>query len=146
MLMLGMANNFLNYFSAGAVSVVAVPVDRVLGQEPTAIFVPASRLPRQSVGGFRLSSRIAAVLRYTGSLDSADGVFACDQIAAAQIHITARPPVRTINFHLHLFVHRAMGSQRKCVAYLAAVLELRARPHFRRDPCGTSASAFHGAA
>jgi NADH-quinone oxidoreductase subunit L len=88
MLMLVMSNNFVQlFFGWEAVGVVSYLLIGFWYTRPSAIFANLKAFLVNRVGDFGFVLGIAAVLRYTGSLDYA-AVFAnADKIAAAQIHI-----------------------------------------------------------
>jgi NADH-quinone oxidoreductase subunit L len=89
MLMLVMSNNFVQlFFGWEAVGVMSYLLIGFWYTRPSAIFANLKAFLVNRVGDFGFVLGIAAVLRYTGSLDYA-AVFAhADQIAAAQIHIS----------------------------------------------------------
>src|SRR5665213_365483 len=110
MLMLVMANNFLQlFFGWEAVGVVSYLLIGFWYQRPSAIFASLKAFLVNRVGDFGFVLGIAAVLRYTGSLDYATVFAHADQIAAAQIHISGTVvwPAITVTC-LFLFVG-AMG-------------------------------------
>jgi NADH-quinone oxidoreductase subunit L len=88
MLMLVMANNFIQlFFGWEAVGVVSYLLIGFWYTRPTAIGAGLKAFLVNRIGDLGFILGIAAVLRYTGSLDYA-AVFAhADQLAAAQIHI-----------------------------------------------------------
>jgi NADH-quinone oxidoreductase subunit L len=89
MLMLVMANNFLQlFFGWEAVGVVSYLLIGFWYKRPTAIFASLKAFLVNRVGDFGFVLGIAAVLRYTGSLDYATVFSHANQIAAAQIHIS----------------------------------------------------------
>jgi NADH-quinone oxidoreductase subunit L len=110
MLMLVMANNFLQlFFGWEAVGVVSYLLIGFWYQRPTAIFASLKAFLVNRVGDFGFVLGIAAVLRYTGSLDYA-AVFAhADQIAAAQIHISSTVTWSAISFTCICLFIGAMG-------------------------------------
>jgi NADH-quinone oxidoreductase subunit L len=110
MLMLVMANNFLQlFFGWEAVGVVSYLLIGFWYQRPTAIFASLKAFLVNRVGDFGFVLGIAAVLRYTGSLDYA-AVFAhADQIAAAQIHISSTVTWSAITFTCICLFIGAMG-------------------------------------
>jgi NADH-quinone oxidoreductase subunit L len=88
MLMLVMSNNFVQlFFGWEAVGVVSYLLIGFWYTRPTAIFASLKAFLANRVGDFGFVLGIAAVLRYTGSLDYATVFAHADQIAAAQIHI-----------------------------------------------------------
>ncbi len=89
MLMLVMANNFLQlFFGWEAVGVVSYLLIGFWYKRPSAIFASLKAFLVNRVGDFGFVLGIAAVLRYTGSLDYATVFGHAGQIAAAQIHVT----------------------------------------------------------
>ena len=90
MLMLVMSNNFVQlFFGWEAVGVVSYLLIGFWYTRPTAIFASLKAFLANRVGDFGFVLGIAAVLRYTGSLDYATVFVHADQIAAAQIHISS---------------------------------------------------------
>ena len=88
MLMLVMSNNFMQlFFGWEAVGVVSYLLIGFWYTRPTAIFANLKAFLVNRVGDFGFVLGIAAVLRYTGSLDYATVFAHADQITAAQIHI-----------------------------------------------------------
>ena len=88
MLMLVMANNFVQlFFGWEAVGVVSYLLIGFWYTRPTAIFASLKAFLVNRVGDFGFVLGIAAVLRYTGSLDYATVFEHADQIAAAQVHV-----------------------------------------------------------
>ena len=110
MLMLVMANNFLQlFFGWEAVGVVSYLLIGFWYQRPTAIFASLKAFLLNRVGDFGFVLGIAAVLRYTGSLDYATVFAHADQIAAAQIHITGTIAWPAITFTCICLFIGAMG-------------------------------------
>ncbi|HEY5265055.1 MAG TPA: NADH-quinone oxidoreductase subunit L [Steroidobacteraceae bacterium] len=110
MLMLVMSNNFMQlFFGWEAVGVVSYLLIGFWYTRPSAIYASLKAFLVNRVGDFGFVLGIAAVLRYTGSLDYATVFAHADQIAAAQIHIggTVVWPAITVTC-LFLFVG-AMG-------------------------------------
>jgi NADH-quinone oxidoreductase subunit L len=92
MLMLVMANNFLQlFFGWEAVGVVSYLLIGFWYKRPSAFLV-------NRVGDFGFVIGIAAVLRYTGSLDYGTVFAHAGQIAAAQVHITSTVSWSAISF------------------------------------------------
>jgi NADH-quinone oxidoreductase subunit L len=90
MLMLVMSNNFVQlFFGWEAVGVVSYLLIGFWYTRPTAIFASLKAFLVNRVGDFGFVLGIAAVLRYTGSLDYATVFAHAGQIAAAQVHIGA---------------------------------------------------------
>src|SRR5450432_4636951 len=88
MLMLVMSNNFLQlFFGWEAVGVVSYLLIGFWYTRPTAIVANLKAFLVNRVGDFGFVLGIAAVLRYTGSLDYATVFAHADQITAAQVHI-----------------------------------------------------------
>jgi NADH-quinone oxidoreductase subunit L len=90
MLMLVMSNNFVQlFFGWEAVGVVSYLLIGFWYTRPTAIFASLKAFLVNRVGDFGFVLGIAAVLRYTGSLDYSAVFGHAGQIAAAQIHLGA---------------------------------------------------------
>jgi NADH-quinone oxidoreductase subunit L len=110
MLMLVMANNFLQlFFGWEAVGVVSYLLIGFWYKRPTAIFASLKAFLVNRVGDFGFVLGIAAVLRYTGSLDYATVFGHASQIAAAQIHITSTLSWSAISFTCICLFIGAMG-------------------------------------
>jgi NADH-quinone oxidoreductase subunit L len=110
MLMLVMANNFLQlFFGWEAVGVVSYLLIGFWYKRPTAIFASLKAFLVNRVGDFGFVLGIAAVLRYTGSLDYATVFGHAGQIAAAQIHITSAVSWSAITFTCICLFVGAMG-------------------------------------
>ena len=110
MLMLVMANNFMQlFFGWEAVGMISYLLIGFWYTRPTAIFASLKAFVVNRVGDFGFVLGIAAVLRYTGSLDYA-AVFAhADQMAAAQIHISGTVVWPAITFTCICLFIGAMG-------------------------------------
>jgi NADH-quinone oxidoreductase subunit L len=110
MLMLVMSNNFLQlFFGWEAVGVVSYLLIGFWFKKPTAIFASLKAFLVNRVGDFGFVLGIAAVLRYTGSLDYATVFAHANQIAAAQIHITGTLTWSAITFTCICLFIGAMG-------------------------------------
>src|SRR3984893_4624695 len=110
MLMLVMANNFLQlFFGWEAVGVVSYLLLGFWYKRPTAIFASLKAFLVNRVGDFGFVLGIAAVLRYTGSLDYATVFGHASQIAAAQVHITSTVSWSAITFTCICLFVGAMG-------------------------------------
>src|SRR3984957_9476514 len=110
MLMLVMSNNFLQLFSGWeAVGVVSYLLIGFWYKRAAAIFASLKAFLVNRVGDFGFVLGIAAVLRYTGSLDYATVFAHADQIAAAQIHITGTTAWSAITFTCICLFIGAMG-------------------------------------
>ena len=110
MLMLVMANNFLQlFFGWEAVGVVSYLLIGFWYKRPTAIFASLKAFLVNRVGDFGFVLGIAAVLRYTGSLDYATVFSHANQIAAAQIQITGTIAWPAITFTCICLFIGAMG-------------------------------------
>ncbi len=110
MLMLVMANNFAQlFFGWEAVGVVSYLLIGFWYTRPTAIFASLKAFLVNRVGDFGFVLGIAAVLRYTGSLDYATVFAHAGQIAAAQIHITGSIAWPAITFTCICLFIGAMG-------------------------------------
>jgi NADH-quinone oxidoreductase subunit L len=110
MLMLVMSNNFVQlFFGWEAVGVVSYLLIGFWYTRPTAIFANLKAFLVNRVGDFGFVLGIAAVLRYTGSLDYATVFAHAGQIAAAQIHISATIVWPAITFTCICLFIGAMG-------------------------------------
>ena len=110
MLMLVMANNFLQlFFGWEAVGVVSYLLIGFWYQRPSAIFASLKAFLVNRVGDFGFVLGIAAVLRYTGSLEYASVFSHANEIAAAQIHITDSVTWSAITFTCICLFIGAMG-------------------------------------
>ncbi len=110
MLMLVMSNNFMQlFFGWEAVGVVSYLLIGFWYTRPTAIFANLKAFLVNRVGDFGFVLGIAAVLRYTGSLDYATVFAHAGQIAAAQIHITGTIAWPAITFTCICLFVGAMG-------------------------------------
>jgi NADH-quinone oxidoreductase subunit L len=88
MLMLVMANNFLQlFFGWEAVGVISYLLIGFWYKRPTAIFANMKAFLVNRVGDFGFLLGIAALLMYTGSLDYAEVFAQVDGLAAAQINV-----------------------------------------------------------
>ncbi|MGO9933369.1 MAG: NADH-quinone oxidoreductase subunit L, partial [Steroidobacteraceae bacterium] len=110
MLMLVMSNNFMQlFFGWEAVGVVSYLLIGFWYTRPTATFAALKAFLVNRVGDFGFVLGIAAVLRYTGSLDYATVFAHAGQIAAAQIHITGTIAWPAITFTCICLFIGAMG-------------------------------------
>jgi NADH-quinone oxidoreductase subunit L len=110
MLMLVMANNFMQlFFGWEAVGVVSYLLIGFWYTRPTAIFANLKAFLVNRVGDFGFVLGIAAVLRYTGSLDYTTVFGHADQIVAAQIHVTNTLAWPAITFTCICLFIGAMG-------------------------------------
>jgi NADH-quinone oxidoreductase subunit L len=110
MLMLVMSNNFMQlFFGWEAVGVVSYLLIGFWYTRPTAIFANLKAFLANRVGDFGFVLGIAAVVRYTGSLDYATVFAHADQIAAAQIHISSTVVWPAITFTCICLFVGAMG-------------------------------------
>ncbi len=110
MLMLVMSNNFVQlFFGWEAVGVVSYLLIGFWYTRPTAIFANLKAFLVNRVGDFGFVLGIAAVLRYTGSVDYATVFAHADQIAAAQIHISSTIAWPAITFTCICLFIGAMG-------------------------------------
>jgi NADH-quinone oxidoreductase subunit L len=110
MLMLVMSNNFVQlFFGWEAVGVVSYLLIGFWYTRPTAIFASLKAFLVNRVGDFGFVLGIAAVLRYTGSLDYATVFAHADQIAATQIHISSTIAWPAITFTCICLFVGAMG-------------------------------------
>src|SRR5271163_4201697 len=110
MLMLVMSNNFmLLFFGWEAVGMVSYLLIGFWYTRPTAIFASLKAFLVNRIGDFGFVLGIAAVLRYTGSLDYATVFAHSGQIAAAQIQITGTVAWPAITFTCICLFVGAMG-------------------------------------
>jgi NADH-quinone oxidoreductase subunit L len=110
MLMLVMANNFLQlFFGWEAVGMVSYLLIGFWYKRPSAIFASLKAFLVNRVGDFGFVLGIAAVLLYTGSLDYATVFGHASQIAGAQIHITSTLSWSAITFTCICLFVGAMG-------------------------------------
>jgi NADH-quinone oxidoreductase subunit L len=110
MLMLVMSNNFLQlFFGWEGVGVVSYLLIGFWYTRPTAIFASLKAFLMNRVGDFGFVLGIAAVLRYTGSLDYATVFAHADRIAAAQVHISGGVAWPAITFTCICLFVGAMG-------------------------------------
>src|SRR5208282_1565829 len=90
MLMLVMSNNFMQlFFGWEGVGVMSYLLIGYWYTRPTATFAALKAFLVNRIGDFGFMLGIAAVLRYTGSLDYATVFAHAGQIADAQIHVSA---------------------------------------------------------
>src|SRR6202048_1593616 len=110
MLMLVMSNNFVQlFFGWEAVGVVSYLLIGFWYTRESAIFANLKAFLVNGVGDFGLVLGMAAVLRYTGSLDYATVFAHADQIAAAQIHVSSTVVWPAITFTCICLFIGAMG-------------------------------------
>jgi NADH-quinone oxidoreductase subunit L len=110
MLMLVMSNNFVQlFFGWEAVGVVSYLLIGFWYTRPTAIFASLKAFLFNRVGDFGFVLGIAAVLRYTGSLDYATVFSHAGQIAAAQIHVSGTIVWPAVTFTCVCLFVGAMG-------------------------------------
>src|ERR1700742_1865632 len=110
MLMLVMANNFLQlFFGWEAVGVVSYLLIGFWYKKPTAIFASLKAFLVNRVGDFGFVLGIAAVLRFTGSLDYATVFGHAGQIATGKTHITSTVTWSAITFTCICLFIGAMG-------------------------------------
>jgi NADH-quinone oxidoreductase subunit L len=110
MLMLVMSNNFLQlFFGWEAVGVVSYLLIGFWYTRPTAIFASLKAFLVNRIGDFGFVLGIAAVLRYTGSLDYATVFAHADQIVAGQVHIRGSIAWPAITFTCICLFVGAMG-------------------------------------
>src|SRR5580692_83516 len=99
MLMLVMANNFLQlFFGWEAVGVVSYLLIGFWYTKPTAIFASLKAFLLNRVGDFGFVLGIAAVLYYTGSLDYQQVFAAAPAVAAALIPLSSTLSVNALTF------------------------------------------------
>src|SRR5271167_4031179 len=110
MLMLVMSNNFLQlFFGWEAVGVVSYLLIGFWYTRPSAIFANLKAFLVNRVGDFGFVLGIAAVLRYTGSMDYATVFAHTDQFAGGQIHISSTIAWPAITFTCICLFIGAMG-------------------------------------
>src|SRR5271169_116502 len=110
MLMLVMANNFLQlFFGWEAVGLVSYLLIGFWYTRPTAIFASLKAFVVNRIGDFGFVLGIAAILRYTGSLDYATVFAHTDAFAGAQIHISSTIGWSAITFTCICLFIGAMG-------------------------------------
>jgi NADH-quinone oxidoreductase subunit L len=110
MLMLVMSNNFMQlFFGWEAVGVVSYLLIGFWYTRPTAIVANLKAFLVNRIGDFGFVLGIAAVVRYTGSLDYATVFAHADQIAAAQIHVSSTVVWPAITFTCICLFVGAMG-------------------------------------
>src|ERR1700727_1393338 len=109
-LMLVMANNFLQlFFGWEAVGVVSYLLIGFWYKRPTAIFASLKAFLVNRVGDFGFVLGIAAILRYTGSLDYATVFANAGQLTQAQVHIGSVTAWPAITFACICLFIGAMG-------------------------------------
>ena len=110
MLMLVMSNNFVQlFFGWEAVGVVSYLLIGFWYTRPTAIFASLKAFLVNRVGDFGFVLGIAAVLRFTGSVDYATVFAHADQLTAAQIHVSSTIVWPAITFTCICLFIGAMG-------------------------------------
>jgi NADH-quinone oxidoreductase subunit L len=110
MLMLVMSNNFMQlFFGWEAVGLVSYLLIGFWYTRPSAIFASLKAFVVNRVGDFGFVLGIATILRYTGSLDYATVFAHADEIAKAQIHISATVAWPAITFTCICLFIGAMG-------------------------------------
>ncbi|MGP0056845.1 MAG: NADH-quinone oxidoreductase subunit L, partial [Steroidobacteraceae bacterium] len=110
MLMLVMSNNFMQlFFGWEGVGVVSYLLIGFWYKRPTANFAALKAFLVNRIGDFGFILGIAAVLRYTGSLDYATVFAHAGQIADAQIHVSATIVWPAITFTCICLFVGAMG-------------------------------------
>jgi NADH-quinone oxidoreductase subunit L len=110
MLMLVMSNNFMQlFFGWEGVGVVSYLLIGFWYTRPTATFAALKAMLVNRIGDFGFVLGIAAILRYTGSLDYTTVFEHAGQIAAAQIHITGTIAWPAITFTCICLFIGAMG-------------------------------------
>jgi NADH-quinone oxidoreductase subunit L len=145
MLMLVMANNFLQlFFGWEAVGLVSYLLIGFWYTRPTAIFANMKAFLVNRVGDFGFLLGIAGIVLVTGSLHYAGRFAQADTIAA---DLRADPGRRTWSARhgdLHLPVHRRDGQVGAgAAARLAAGLDGRPDADLGADPCGDDGHRRH---
>ena len=133
MLMLVMSNNFMQlFFGWEAVGVVSYLLIGFWYTRPTAIFANLKAFLVNRIGDFGFVLGIAAVVRYTGSLDYATVFAHADQITAAQIHISSTVGGRRSLSPASACSSAPWASPRKCPCTYGCPIPWKARRRFRR--------------
>ena len=110
MLMLVMSNNFMQlFFGWEGVGVVSYLLIGFWYTRPTATFAALKAFLVNRIGDFGFILGIAAVLRYTGSLDYGTVFAHAGQIAAGQIHVSSTVEWPAITFTCICLFVGAMG-------------------------------------
>ena len=110
MLMLVMSNNFMQlFFGWEAVGLVSYLLIGFWYTRPSAVFANLKAFLVNRVGDFGFVLGIAAVLRYTGSLDYATVFAHAHQFAGAQIHVSSGVAWSAITFTCICLFVGAMG-------------------------------------
>src|ERR1700720_1352446 len=110
MLMLVMANNFMQlFFGWEAVGLVSYLLIGFWYTRPSAVFANLKAFVVNRVGDFGFVLGIAAIVRYTGSLDYATVFAHTDAFAGAQIHISSAISWPAITFTCICLFIGAMG-------------------------------------
>jgi NADH-quinone oxidoreductase subunit L len=110
MLMLVMSNNFMQlFFGWEAVGLVSYLLIGFWYTRPSAVFANLKAFVVNRVGDFGFVLGIAAILRYTGSLDYATVFAHTDAFAGAQIHVSSAISWSAITFTCICLFIGAMG-------------------------------------
>jgi NADH-quinone oxidoreductase subunit L len=110
MLMLVMSNNFMQlFFGWEAVGLVSYLLIGFWYTRPSAIFASLKAFVVNRIGDFGFVLGIAAILRYTGSLDYATVFAHTDAFAGAQIHVSSTIGWSAITFTCICLFIGAMG-------------------------------------
>jgi len=110
MLMLVMSNNFMQlFFGWEGVGLVSYLLIGFWYTRPTATFAALKAFVVNRIGDFGFVLGIAAVLRYTGSLDYATVFAHAGQLASAQVHVTSTLAWPAITFTCICLFIGAMG-------------------------------------
>src|SRR5450755_1191449 len=110
MLMLVMSNNFMQlFFGWEAVGLVSYLLIGFWYTRPSAVFASLKAFVVNRIGDFGFVLGIAAILRYTGSLDYATVFAHTDAFAGAQIHISSTVGWSAITFTCICLFIGAMG-------------------------------------
>src|SRR5271165_2730973 len=110
MLMLVMSNNFMQlFFGWEGVGVVSYLLIGFWYTRPTATFAALKAFILNRIGDFGFLLGIAAILRYTGSLDYATVFAHAGQLASAQIHVSSTIAWPAITFTCICLFIGAMG-------------------------------------
>src|SRR5882762_7263368 len=110
MLMLVMSNNFMQlFFGWEAVGLVSYLLIGFWYTRPSAVFANLKAFVVNRIGDFGFVIGIAAIVRYTGSLDYATVFAHTDAFAGAQIHISSTTSWSAITFTCICLFIGAMG-------------------------------------
>ena len=133
MLMLVMSNNFMQlFFGWEAVGLVSYLLIGFWYTRPTAVFANLKAFIVNRIGDFGFVLGIAAVLRYTGSLDYATVFAHADQFAGGYIHLGESTRGRRSPSPASACSSAPWANRRRCRCTCGCPTPWRARPRFRR--------------